>query len=103
MNAYKRITEDERTRTELIEFVNANTLSIDERHSRWIAWLEKQGKQEWTDEDEENFQHTLLAIRKSTWYTDSDKKELKEFVVSLKQRLTDDTQRNRTRIVQSLS
>lgn len=55
-NADKRITkngnEDERTRAELIEFVNANTLSIDERHSRWIAYLEKQGKQEWTEEDE---------------------------------------------------
>ena len=63
----------------------------------------KSDKVKWSDEDEENFQHTLLAIRKSTWYTDSDKKELKEFVVSLKQRLTDDTQGNRAGIVQSLS
>lgn len=80
-NADKRLTrnenEDERTRKELIEFIYTNTLSIDERHSRWIAWLEKQvspqmvadaylrgcndtekkwlekqGKQEWTEEDE---------------------------------------------------
>lgn len=37
-------SEDEKIRKELIEFVNINTISIDERHDRWIAWLEKQGK-----------------------------------------------------------
>lgn len=51
-NADKRLTRNERTRKELIEFIYTNTLSIDERHSRWIAYLEKQGKQEWTEEDE---------------------------------------------------
>ena len=35
-------SEDERIRKELIEFVDINTLSVDERHDRWIAWLEKQ-------------------------------------------------------------
>lgn len=50
LNADKRITkngnEDERTRKELIEFLDNNLLSSDERHSRWIAWVEKQGKKE---------------------------------------------------------
>ena len=35
-------SEDERIRKEILEFVDINTLSIDERHDRWIAWLEKQ-------------------------------------------------------------
>lgn len=103
-----KVSEDERIREELIDAIHGlwdndalpMPLSV-KRKDGWLAWLEKQGKQEWTDEDEENFQHTLLAIQKSTWYTDSDKKELKEFVASLKQRLTDDTQGNRIRITLS--
>lgn len=35
-------SEDETIRKEIIEFVDINTLSVDERHDRWIAWLEKQ-------------------------------------------------------------
>jgi len=35
-------SEDEKIRKEIIEFVDINTLSVDERHDRWIAWLEKQ-------------------------------------------------------------
>lgn len=35
-------SEDEKIRKALIEFVDINTLSVDERHDRWIAWLEKQ-------------------------------------------------------------
>ena len=37
-------SEDEKIRKEILEFVDINTLSIDERHDRWIAWLEKQGE-----------------------------------------------------------
>lgn len=37
-------SEDEITRKELIAFVAENTLSVDERHDRWTAWLEKQGE-----------------------------------------------------------
>ena len=37
-------SEDERIRKELIEFVDINTLSVDERHDRWLSWLEKQGE-----------------------------------------------------------
>ena len=35
-------SEGEKIRKEIIEFVDINTLSVDERHDRWIAWLEKQ-------------------------------------------------------------
>ena len=37
--------EDERIRKEIIEFVDTTTLSTDERHHRWIAYLEKQKEQ----------------------------------------------------------
>ena len=37
-------SKDETIRKEIIEFVDINTLSVDERHDRWIAWLEKQGQ-----------------------------------------------------------
>ena len=37
-------SEDEMIRKELIEFVDTNTLSVDARHDRWLAWLEKQGE-----------------------------------------------------------
>lgn len=37
-----RESEDERIRKEIIEFVDTTTLSTDERHHRWIAYLEKQ-------------------------------------------------------------
>ena len=37
-------SEDEKIRKELLQFVDLNTLSIDERHDKWIAWIEKQGK-----------------------------------------------------------
>lgn len=33
--------EDERIRKELIEFVDTNTLLVDERRNRWLTWLEK--------------------------------------------------------------
>ena len=49
-------SKDETIRKEIIEFVDINTLSVDERHDRWIAWLEKQGKSSdqihyWTEEE----------------------------------------------------
>ena len=40
-----RESEDERIRKEIIEFVDTTTLSTDERHHRWIAYLEKQKEQ----------------------------------------------------------
>ena len=51
----KEESEDERVRKELIEFVDANTLSTDERNGRWIAWLEKQGEQKPADKVEPKF------------------------------------------------
>lgn len=47
-------SEDEIIRKELIEFVDINTLSTDERHDRWIAWLEKQGIPAKLSEEERN-------------------------------------------------
>lgn len=43
-NADKRLARNEKTRKELIEFLDNNLLSSDERHGRWIDWVEKQGK-----------------------------------------------------------
>ena len=45
-------SEEERIRKEIIEFVDTTTLSSDERHHRWIAYLEKQKEQKpvkWED------------------------------------------------------
>lgn len=57
-------SEDERIRKELIEFVNNNTLSVDERHYRWIDWLKKQGQQKpaWSEEDEDMRQKLLFLM-----------------------------------------
>lgn len=55
-------SEDERIKKELIEFVDINTLSVEERHYRWIDWLEKQ-KYAWSEEDE-NMREKLLFLMK---------------------------------------
>lgn len=67
LNTDKRITkngnENERTRKELIEFLDNNLLSSDERHGRWIAWLEKQ-KSTWkpTKEQIDAFTHFVQSV-----------------------------------------
>lgn len=53
-------SEAEWIRRELIDFVDINILSIDERHDRWIAWLEKQGEKE-SDPRYENLEEILAA------------------------------------------
>ena len=66
-------SEDERIRKEIIEFVDINTLSIDERHDRWIAWLEKQGEQKshtWSEEDDQYLLVCKNALRR---YQTTDK------------------------------
>lgn len=62
-------SEDERIKKELIEFVNINTLSVEERHYRWIDWLEKQ-KYAWSEEDE-NMREKLLFLMKEENSIDS--------------------------------
>jgi len=47
-------SKDETIRKEIIEFVDINTLSVDERHDRWIAWLEKQCTPAKLSEEEQN-------------------------------------------------
>ena len=48
-------SEDEQTRKEIFHFILDNTLSTDMRQHRWLAWLEKQRKSKWTEEDEDYF------------------------------------------------
>ena len=42
---------------------------------------------EWTEPDEERFQHSLLAIRTSQFHTQEDRDELVDWLKSLKQRM----------------
>lgn len=59
-----------------------------------IAWLENQVEKksaEWTDSDEERFQHSLLATRTSQFYTEEDRAELVDWLKSLKQRILDNS------------
>ena len=55
-------SEDETIRKEIIEFVDINTLSVDERHDRWIAWIEKQGEQKPTDKSATTKQEDEIEI-----------------------------------------
>lgn len=67
-------SEDERIRNELIDFVDISILSIDERHDRWISWLEKQGEQKptWSEYDEKMRERLLFLMEEEnsidSWY-----------------------------------
>lgn len=83
--------EDERIRKEIIshlqhEYVVKRYVS-DVEYDRWIAWLEKQDKSKWTDEDEESMQHCCGAVAAADYYTLEDKEEMANWLVSLKQRI----------------
>ena len=84
--------EDEIYLKRLILYLSCSTDLTDDVKDGYIKWLKsfkhkRRNNQEWSDDDEENLQHAQLAIRKSTVHTASDKKELEEFVASLKNRL----------------
>ena len=48
---------------------------------------EKQKPVEWSDDDEENLQHSIAAIHAADYYTLEDKKEMEMWLKSLKQRM----------------
>jgi hypothetical protein len=52
-----------------------------------IAWLEKQGKSKWTDEDEENFRDIIGAIHRVAYQPTEDEEARIEYIKSLKQRI----------------
>lgn len=83
-------SEDEKIRKELLQFVDINTLSIDERHDRWIAWLEKQKQPKWSEEDSERLHriidflwHNRKGDTDTIWQQEQDADWLKQ----LKERL----------------
>ena len=62
-------SKDEKIRKEIFHFILENTLSTDMRQHRWLAWLEKQGRQKWSDEDEENLRDVISAIHYISYQT----------------------------------
>ena len=58
-----RESEDERIRKEIITFI-ATTPKQRNSHSKWLAWLEKQGEQKsiWHNEDEEPRRGSLILL-----------------------------------------
>ena len=80
-------SEDERIRKALIRF-HMSSINIDGiKGEDILAWLEKQGKQKWSEEDEELLQHCCGAVAAADYYTLEDKEEMENWLKSLKQRM----------------
>jgi hypothetical protein len=85
-------SEDEKIRKELIEHIKANKDADYVLFKKFssddvIAWLEKQGKSKWTDEDEENFRDIIGAIHRVAYQPTEDEEARIEYIKSLKQRI----------------
>ena len=65
-------SEDERVRKELIEFIDINTISTDERHDRWLAWLEKQASQNLANSAKMNKNEQKSVDKNQTKFKDGD-------------------------------
>lgn len=50
-----KVSEYEKVRKELMDFVNANTISNDSRRERYLTWLKKQDEHKSTNETERKF------------------------------------------------
>lgn len=88
-------SEDERIRKELLSFVqrlidchDKPDAERDEQYISWIAWLEKQKSVEWSQEDDAMYFSCHCALGTANYYSPKDKDALKDWVTSLKQRIT---------------
>ena len=85
-------SEDEKIRKALLDlfkienfngYTTLNGIDVDDV----ITWLEKQGKQKWTDEDEENLRDIISAIHYIPFQTAEAEVERTDWIKSLRQRL----------------
>lgn len=78
----ENLSEDERIRKEIISFITdtRNWFPKEETKSSWIAWLEKQGEQKpsWNEEDEKFLNYSISL---------TDDAQIKNFLKSLKDRV----------------
>ena len=91
--------KDDRIRRNIIAALKGEGYYDCDLTSECIAWVEKQGEQNptaWSDQDEENLQHSTGAIMAADYYTIEDKAELCQWVESLKERVQPQAQQLKT-------
>lgn len=71
----------QRIRQEIIDFIIGDISEKNEKCKSWIAWLEKQGKPKWSDEDEEELEIAIETLHEAGQHSSAN------WLNSLKQRV----------------
>lgn len=80
-------SEDEKVRKQLLDFVHRNALASYSDRDKWVAWLEKQRKPKWTNEDEltkDDILYVMTQLRDTSFYKEDDTVRCQKCIIWLK-------------------